>query len=73
MGIFFRKPKTGGSPSAADECRMQNSDTSKIRWIPNCINNRTSTVPLCRPAEKILDLRRSLHVHTAKQHSIAEV
>ena len=46
VGIFFRKPKTEGEPSAADERRIQNSDTSKIRWIPNCVNNRTSTVPL---------------------------
>ena len=31
VGIFFRKPKTEGAPSAADERRIQNSDTSKIR------------------------------------------
>ena len=43
---FFRKPKTEGAPRAADERRIQNSDTSKTRRIPNCINNRTSTVPL---------------------------
>ena len=30
----------------ADERRIQNSDTSKIPLIPNCVNNRTSTVLL---------------------------
>ena len=49
MGIIFQKPKTEGAPSLADERRIQNSYTSKIRWIPNCVNNSTSTVPL-RPA-----------------------
>ena len=46
VGIFFRKPETESAPSVSDECRIQNSDTSKIRWIPNCVNNRTSIVPL---------------------------
>ena len=58
MGIFFRKPKTKDAPSAADGRRSQNSDTSKIQWIPNCVKTERRLYRCDRPAERILDLKR---------------
>ena len=74
MGIFFRKPKPEGAPSAADERRSQNSDTSKIRWIPYCVKTDRRLYRCDRTAERILDYSHTVfHCRRLTQEKVITV